>query len=73
MGDLITIFPDPSAERLWQTKELLEKQAVWRRFLGYKIVPSFTIFDQKRAPNGHEHGRKGGFFRPHFSKACQVS
>ncbi|MGO9271304.1 MAG: hypothetical protein ACLQOO_13780, partial [Terriglobia bacterium] len=36
-----------------------EKRARFEVSFGYQIVPNFTTFDQKRAANGLQHGRKG--------------
>ena len=53
-------FPPPSChlseKPLLQTKGIQEWKFLLRRFLRYRIVPNFTIFDQKRAANCHEHG-----------------
>ncbi len=63
-------FPPPwchlGAKPVLQTKWLLERVSVFGRFLGYQIVPNFTIFYQKRAAKGVRTGSKrqltGGFF-----------
>ena len=52
-------IPDLGGERVLQAKWLLEAVSVFGRFWGYKIVPNFTIFYQKRAANGLEQAVKG--------------
>ena len=52
-------YPDRGGESVLQTKWLLEKVSVFGRFLGYKIVPNFTNFYQKRAANGPKQAEKG--------------
>jgi|SRR5208282_1756806 len=71
LKDLPTAFPP-------RLKGLYENEPVWRCSLGYQIVPNFTIFDQKRAANGLEHGTKRGVFatdllkRVKSGRSCQA-
>ena len=53
-------------------KRVIVTKARFEAFFGCKIVPDFTIFDQKRTPNGHLSGAKRGFFATKFVKTCQV-
>jgi hypothetical protein len=50
---------DPSGEPVLQTNGLLETVSVFGRLGGYRIVPNFTNFYQKRAANGLEQAVKG--------------
>jgi len=56
-------FPPPiphlGRERVLQTKWLFEMVSVFGRFEGYKIVPNFTIFYQKRAKTDANRHVKG--------------
>src|SRR5208282_1777641 len=65
LKDLLTVSPP-------RLKGLFENEPVLRHFLGYQIVPNFTIFDQKRAANGLKHGTKRGFFATDLFKPRQV-
>ena len=60
-GNVNRHFHHPSChfggKRVLQTNGLLERVAVFGRFLGYQFLPNFTNFDQKRAANGYEGGR----------------
>lgn len=58
-GELIAISPDPSAQSGVANKGEVGNSVRFRTFLGQKIVPSFTIFCQKRVPNGLEQAVKG--------------
>ncbi len=52
-----------------QINGLLGLVSVFGRFLGYQIVPNFTIFYQKRAANALEEADKGqltGVFHNRF-------
>jgi len=53
-------------------KGVIEAQAGFEAFFGYKFLPNFTNFYQKRAANGLEHGPKRGFFATDLLKRCQV-
>jgi len=63
IGGIVANFPLAfchfGVKPLLQTNGLLGSLSVFGRFLGYQIVPNFTIFDQKRAANAPEQADKG--------------
>ena len=69
---LIRSLPEASEKHVLQTNGLLEMVAGLSALLGYKILPNFTTFCQKRAANGLEQGLKRGFFSTDFIKWRKV-